>query len=353
LHRAEDRRLARILAELDGASPARSAPSAMLRAPTGSCPEQEETMRLAVSTALAVLSLAPVVMADEAAPGFVLEDLPGTLVSVTLPGGDYVVMGTAGVIHYEEDGTLIQNLHFFSNVLFAAGIAVDPTATFVVACRDDGIWSETWRIDLDGGSANLVNSLSGHDVVFLDQDTVLMTSSLSGGGAQVQRVDLVTGNYSAQTVPYSATISSIALDAAGNLYLTHDPHFGRSTIERFDAAQLAGPGLLAPGGGTVLYSGLSNVQALQVSADGSTLFATESGFSADDKILQLHDGTSSVLAVVSQTSFHLQFVPHSQPAQYVAGQPAFGGYLVFHAKPVGGNWGRKALLPTRRAFPVK
>ncbi len=306
-------------------------------------------MRFTSLTAAVCLSLASAASADEAAPGFLIEDLPGLGTSVTLSNGDYVTVGGYGIWRYAEDGTFLEVLHSYSNFLFGTAIAVDPTETFVVASRDDGIWSDIYRVDLAGGPGTFLAYPYLSDIVIEDQNTALIVTAASNW---IYRLDLNTGNYDPKSDPLTGSVHAIALDAAGNLYVAHGAYFD-AYIERFDAAQVAGPGLLSlGGGGTLLYHGLEFVSALQVTPSGSAIYVAENP-SPDYRIAELRASSSRVLVTASDAVRKLQLMAPSQPAQYLAGQPAFGGYLVYQPSPGGGSLSRKALLPTRRAFPVR
>ena len=317
-------------------------------------------MRNKISIALATLSLATALPADTPEPGFAVTDLPGGGLTYTLGNGDYVSLGSVTVALYAEDGTLVRVLESFSptSPVPPVSIVVDATETFTVFSRANGYVSGTYRVDLAGGPATWLSSELVYSPEFEDPDQLIFSTTGGLGDWTVERMDLVTGAVSVVSETYFSVVSSLELDSAGNLYLAHDAdNDDESVIERFTPAQIAGPGIFAPGQGTVVHRGLEIPWSLELAPDDQTFYVGHGPSLGLHRISRFGPEAGQVLELLHLTNGEdvrtVQLLPGTSPAAYLPFQPPAGGrivYAVLEASPY--THLRRALDPLRPTLAV-
>jgi hypothetical protein len=308
---------------------------------------------------LALALLPCLASADEPAHGYQLEQLAGggPYLTTTLSNGEFVGIGNLTIAHFAEDGTLIQELHVFPDSVGPSGIFVDPTETFVLACRDDGSTGGMYRVDLAGGPASLVTTFEApSQVVFESSSSVLLVSGDGFGNWWLRRLDLQTGQATTKSTTFQGVTVSIDLDQAGNLYVAHAPGLaGNSGIERFAASVVGGPQLLAPKTGIVVQQGLDSLRALQVSPDGKTFYAVEAPSLEDARLLELRQQAEPrLMATIDwpQNVSSLQLRTPGAPGVGVFGQPVLSGELIYQTSP-SGVYQRTRVTAVRGGLPIE
>lgn len=312
-------------------------------------------MRHRLLAALAAVLLVSPATADDPIAGFSVTDLPGgpTYITEVLSTGEFVGLGNSTVATFEEDGTLIQVLHSFGSFVPPAALAVDPTETFVIVSRSDGVNSGTYRVDLATGTTTFLSFAEIAWPVFEDATHILFGASGGFLDWHVRRMDLTTGAVTQISEIYFSVLSPMAFDSLGRLYLAHDSDGDDDyTIERFSTAQLAGPALFAPGQGAVLHQGLDIPWDIELAPDDLTFFVAHGPSLSNDRITRFGPGPSQandlVQVSVGVDVRRVQFLPPTPPAQFRPYQPPTGGRVVYVTASGGqGTKLRRALDPAR------
>ena len=304
------------------------------------------TTRLApLARTLAALALiAPPAAADTAAPGYELEVLPGggPYLTATLSSGEFIGLGNSTVARFAEDGTLLEELHDFGNFVGPSGIEIDPTETYALVCRDDGSITGTYRVDLTGGPTTFVTFFAASSLVIEPAGSILMSLTDGYSSWTIYRIDQNTGQASQKGVSFTGTNVSIDMDSSGNLYVAYE-YLTSGYVERFDAGQVAGPGLFQLGDGTIVADQLERPFGLAVSSDGRNYYTVDTEFFSDSHLVQLGKGGRRVLARIDQTGFvfHLD-LESATPSAQVVGGPRLPGAVIYQGK-INGSWQRYQL----------
>ena len=307
------------------------------------------------SIALALFALAAPLAAQIPAPGFSSSDLPTKpdFLTVTLANGQFVGLDFDSVRLFSPSGTLVEVLHTFFTSESPVSVEVDPAETFVIVSRDNGLGGgKTYRVDLSGGPAFPMGPGPAPWIAFEDGDSALYAKPGGPGFAVASvflyRVDLQSGaSELLLSEPAGVSGGPIAVDGQGRLYLAYDNSIVSDyVVERFDPAQIAGPGTMVLGQGVVVHEGPGQPKELELSPDGSMLFVVEDNWSLVASPL---DGTRPELILVAggvEELDRIQFLAGKPPAEYLAFQPPGGGEIVYQMR-LNAVWQRKSLVPQR------
>ena len=146
---------------------------------------------------------------------------------------------------------------------------------------------------------------------------------------------LTIGAFVQKSPTFTSNESDIALNGAGDLYVSHDlAGSGSYSIERFDQAIVKGPVPITIGTGAPIQVGLAPVTAFTVSDDGATLYVGERGINTFARVLAFGPVIGSGIAIEPERDVRsAQPWPSNDPVAAADNRMGAPGVVYWSARP--------------------
>lgn len=267
------------------------------------------THALALCAGLLCLAV-PAPAQDTISPGYAQtgqQPIPAPFASyATLASGDRVVFDGNTVDLYDGANGFLMNLGTMPSFVFNSFVVVDPTESFAVIGESSN--GDLFTVALDGsGMSLLANVPLNYAAAFEGAGAVMVSAADTGGGNDIVRVDVGTGNVG-DVAHVPGASGPVAFTASGDLlYGTISDVFpappGSSDVLWWSQAQITSGAMLTELDASVLHGGLDGAASLAVDPVLGSVLVAESVFGATSRILELDATGALVGTVVESTGF--------------------------------------------------